>query len=525
MILQFGIFNEHHPVRPIFELIGHLTGVVREEKSHGKTRTTDRFYGEESRRFDGNHQKHTAGAFCGKCSAWRGSLGLEPTPELYVEHIVEVFREVRRVLRKDGSLWLNMGDCYTGSANSGSSTPRGGGGKPHRIQGLPTKSGGSLKPKDLLGMPWRVAFALQADGWWLRSDVIWSKPNPMPESTRDRPTRAHEYLFLFTKSGSSVFWTHRDHAGVRSQPKPDYRWIDQAAAYLYAHRARLWGTRITETFKALGFNANLSAAERLIEHKTEPPDWRTEPFPKVPEGWPQTALERRWKRINLWRGHDYYYDADAIREPHKPESLARYEYGLRASYAKKDSYGGTKDNAFCATDRPGDYINEGSRNKRSVWTIATQSFPGAHFATFPEKLIEPCIKAGTSEYGCCPKCKAPYERKVERERFGKATSGTKFDNTMQGGPLSRSRQAYRAAGLEGPPPSKTIGWNPTCACGKSALDTCIILDPFCGSGTAGVVALKLGRSFIGTELNPDYCKMARRRIGQAAPLFAKEKKT
>jgi DNA modification methylase len=141
--------------------------------------------------------------FCRRCNAWRGELGLEPTPELYVKHIVEIFREVRRVLRKDGTLWLNLGDSYAGS-NCGSNDYRPEGaslsksGSKYRGQkpGLPT----GLKPKDLVGIPWMVAFALRADGWWLRCDIIWHKPNPMPESVTDRPTKSHEYIFLLTKS-------------------------------------------------------------------------------------------------------------------------------------------------------------------------------------------------------------------------------------------------------------------------------------------------------------------------------------
>jgi len=133
-----------------------------------------------------------------------GQLGLEPTPEAYVENMVKVFREVRRVLRDDGTLWLNLGDSYAASGVSGlaikgdTSTLVGSANSAHTAQKKTVPSG--LKPKDLVGIPWRVAFALQADGWWLRSDIIWAKPNPMPESVRDRPTKAHEYIFLLTKS-------------------------------------------------------------------------------------------------------------------------------------------------------------------------------------------------------------------------------------------------------------------------------------------------------------------------------------
>lgn len=132
-----------------------------------------------------------------ECGAWLGTVGLEPTPSLYVEHIVEIFRDIRRVLKDTGTLWLNLGDCYAGSGRGGH------GAKQQSNAGSigmpPTKNLLGVKPKDLIGVPWMVAFALREDGWWLRSDIIWAKPNPMPESVQDRPTRAHEYLFLLTK--------------------------------------------------------------------------------------------------------------------------------------------------------------------------------------------------------------------------------------------------------------------------------------------------------------------------------------
>jgi DNA modification methylase len=143
-------------------------------------------------------QRDTVSGIC-ECGAWRGSLGLEPTPELYAEHIVGVFRELRRVLRSDGTIWLNLGDSYandrkwggkSGAKNSSSDA----GGYPRY------KMASGLKGKDLVGIPWRVAFALQADGWYLRSDIIWAKPDTMPESVKDRPTRSHEYIFLLAKN-------------------------------------------------------------------------------------------------------------------------------------------------------------------------------------------------------------------------------------------------------------------------------------------------------------------------------------
>ncbi len=168
---------------------------VRESVVAGKTRTTDRFYGDDpGRRFDGNHQKHSHGQFCRKCGAWRGCLGLEPTPELYIGHLVQVFREVRRVLRDDGTLWLNLGDSYS----NGKRRTRDRDAKLD-ARGMAVRPEDGRKPKDLLGIPWMAAFALQADGWTLRSDIVWAKLNPLPESVQDRPTRSHEFVFLFSK--------------------------------------------------------------------------------------------------------------------------------------------------------------------------------------------------------------------------------------------------------------------------------------------------------------------------------------
>lgn len=143
--------------------------------------------------------------FCRLCGAWRGCLGLEPTPDLYVEHLVSVFRAVRRVMRDNATLWLNLGDSYAGAGDrpAGKGNERG----QQKKHKTPDAEIG-LKPKDLVGIPWRVAFALQADGWWLRSDIIWHKPNCMPESVRDRPTKAHEYIFLLSKSAR--YWYDAD---------------------------------------------------------------------------------------------------------------------------------------------------------------------------------------------------------------------------------------------------------------------------------------------------------------------------
>jgi DNA modification methylase len=274
-----------------------------------------------------------------------GQLGLEETPEEYVENLVEAFRGVRRVLRDDGTIWVNLGDSYCSTAPDTKGDPihrRGifAGVSERRAaasQKQRPKTPSGLKPKDLVGIPWRVAFALQADGWYLRSDIIWSKPSSMPESVTDRPTKAHEYIFLMSKA------------------------------------ARYW------------------------------------------------------------------YDADAIKEKPQP---SRLEQDIENQTGTTRGHGGAKANGNLKA--LGDPV--GGRNKRTVWTVTTQPYREAHFATFPPKLIEPCILAG------CPE------------------GGT-------------------------------------------------VLDPFSGSGTTGMVALRHNRNYIGIELNPEYVEISKRRIEDDAPLF------
>ena len=269
-----------------------------------------------------------------------GQIGLEQTPDEFVAKLVEVFREVRRVLRDDGTLWLNLGDSY-GSA--GGNTHAGFNARYHGTQSVEDKQGRALDgvtdrtvstglpAKNLIGIPWRVAFALQADGWILRQDIIWHKPNPMPESVKDRCTKAHEYIFLLSK------------------------------------------------------------------------------------------------------GPRYYFDSEAMREPAIYPAGTK---GAKGSAERAAQHG--------VNSRPPEYkVYDGFRNRRSVWTVTTKPFKGAHFATFPPDLIEPCVLAGSPPGG-------------------------------------------------------------------------VVLDPFGGSGTTGLVADRHGRDAILCELNPAYAAMARERIGPSA---------
>lgn len=283
---------------------------------------------------------------CPLCGAVRvdEQIGLEETPQEYIDRLVSVFRECRRVLKNDGTLWVNIGDSYAaqrsgthqpaetlaggehGMTEDGDTVNRG------RERGYnPTRNAKAigLKHKDMIGIPWMLAFALRDDGWYLRQDIIWHKPNPMPESVKDRCVKSHEYLFLLSKSQKYSF---------------DYEAIKEKAVTGEVKRNK----------NKEGYQADYPNGERF--------------------------------------------------------SKGEHVYG-----------------------------KGGMRSKRDVWTVSTQAVKEAHFATFPEKLIEPCILAGCPEEG-------------------------------------------------------------------------VVLDPFCGSGTTGIVSVRNGRRFIGLELNPEYADMSVRRI-------------
>lgn len=337
-----------------------------------------------------------------------GQIGLEKTPEEYVAKMVSVFREVKRVLRKDGTLWLNLGDSYAGSG-CGSNDYRENGASisknDEKYKGQKTQLASGLKPKDLVGIPWRVAFALQQDGWYLRQDLIWHKPGPMPESVRDRCTKAHEYLFLLTKS----------------------------SRYFYDNEA------IKE--EATGYDG---------------------------------------RKDTMMKGSDKYI-ADYMPSTNSQSVHAR---GHERWPSKNEN-------------------GIPMRNRRSVWTIPTESYGEAHFATFPKKLIEPCILAGTSQKGCCKRCGSPWVRVVERTDIpDDSAKGSRFDTgkTAING-MGRVQEGERFRTI-------ATGWRPSCQCNAEVVP-CVVLDPFMGSGTTAQVAYEFGRDYVGCELNPKYISFGR----------------
>lgn len=380
-----------------------------------------------------NQQQSRMGAataeFCRHCGAWRGVLGMEPLHDCgswawggepcnvcYVCHMRRIGAELWRVLRDDGTLWMNLADTHYGGKGKSSQAwstahldrdtlQR----AQHQIKGAgetrpQDAPNGTLKKKDLAGIPWRAALALQADGWYLRMDNIWAKDNPMPESVKDRCTRSHEYVFLLSK-------------------EPDY-FCDMLA---------------------------------IAEPSVHPNDNR------------KARAKTTHKRM--------------------PTEMV-------------------------AGIRPGSAMYP-TRNRRSVWRIAVGGYKGNHYATFPPTLPELCIKAGTSERGCCPKCAAPWKRVVKR-------------STMQVRPgpsrAARSQNGQLRTQINGtmtePPLAETIGWQPSCKCDAGSPIPCTVLDPFGGAGTTGLVADRLGRDAILIELNEEYAADARRRIAEDAGMFA-----
>jgi DNA modification methylase len=358
-----------------------------------------------------------------------GQLGLEPVPdclgwaggdrcgECFVCHLVSVFAEVRRALRDDGTLWLILGDTYAGywgkkyaprpfgeDRTPDASTP------PNKPS--PDFRHWRVKPKNLMGIPWRVALALQADGWFLRSEIIWSKPNPMPESVRDRPTCSHERLFLLSKS-----------------PR-------------------------------------------------------------------------------------YHFDQEAIREPcvSGPSDIRKMQLKRARMGGKHKHLDDPLSKANCRT-QIGQRRAVGSpngRNRRSVWTVSTKPYSGAHFAVFPPELITPCILAGTSEAGCCASCGAPYRRIFERHRV--ATRPGRETKTEGRGTAEIGNRDPRRHVTQ----TRTLYWEPACTCDAGDPVPCTVLDPFLGSGTTAAVAERLGCRCIGIELNEAYCRLAVDRFRQGS---------
>jgi DNA modification methylase len=375
-------------------------------------------------------------------------MGLEDTPDRFVKGMVAVFEEVRRVIKPDGTCWVNMGDSYAGSGqdffdknpvpNRGNRASQGvkmaskHGENGHRSGKTPPPG---LKPKDLCGMPWRLAFALQDAGWYLRCDIIWHKPNPMPESVTDRPTKAHEYIFLMSKS--QRYYYNQDAILEPVSPNTHARLSQNVESQIRSERAHAGG-KTNGNMKAVGRSHAASmfpgSATRDENRRGLPDSYNGSDFTKGKKATVHQNIgqgERPGKMIQLDESGQHHGQNARRQEAgsfsnDKSQRTGR-KMAVPGSGIKNNS---SFDEAVC--------LRVEARNKRTVWTVPTHSFKEAHFATFPPALIKPCILAGS-----------------------------------------------RAGDM--------------------------VLDPFGGSGTTGLVAIELGRSATLIELNPEYAAMARRR--------------
>jgi DNA modification methylase len=342
-----------------------------------------------------NFAKGNSGSFCLKCNAWKGQLGLEPTFDLYIEHLCDIFDDVRRVLRKDGTCWVNIGDTYYSISGGKFLNDNLGSKDVNLLKGVSQanalKSGDELEQKNLCNIPARFSIEMQNRGWILRNTIIWHKPNCMPSSVKDRFTVDFEYVFFFVKSKRYFF---------------------------------------------------------------------------------ETQYEAYDKPMNRWGGDKLKADGNSTWD----EGVGQNTYRNRNM-------------------RP----NPFGRNKRTTWTITTKGFPESHFAVYPEELCETPLKAGCPEF-VCKKCGKPREKIIKTisgKGEGKPYNPNRPDGFVMNGRNRESEHIFE--GYSG------------CGC-DAGFEGGIVLDPFFGAGTTGLVTLKQNKRFIGIELNPEYIKIAEERL-------------
>ena len=389
-------------------------------------------------------------------------IGQEQTPEEFVDELVSVFREVRNILTDDGTLWVNIGDSYYNyRPGKGQSYPKQSVSKTN--QDLPDKCSkrgnklDGLKEKDLIGIPWMFAFAMRKDGWYLRQDIIWHKPNPMPESVKDRCTKSHEYIFLFSKNRKYFYdneaikepakdWGTRDRTkgkyhnpGTGLQPHSgltkSYDRKNKRSVWLVPDKSHgKYETQENESKHRQGIHAN--RGDNLIAVRTKLPTQKD--FVEFLRSKTKAKILAEHTDIPLTKiEHWFRFDESGFSYPSIEDWKKVREY--------IDDFGVMDEGLTYYELKTDEVVVSDKRNKRSVWTITTKPYKGAHFACFPPDLIEPCILAG-SEVG----------------------------------------------------------------------DT--ILDPFMGSGTSAMVAKSLGRYYLGCELHEDYGNLIEKRIQDYKPV-------
>lgn len=485
-----------------------------------RTVWANRVPGPNGARLNGKHSQQrpkTTGPFCSKCGAWRGVFGLEPSSQLYVEHAVLLFREAYRILRNDGTLWLNLGDSFAPTGGdrrdhvcnwgvrqkSDASSPRMG-----RIEQSRHLKASGLKGGDLVGIPWRVALALQGDGWYLRRDNIWFKPNPMPESVRGWSWERH---VIKVKAG----WTKENHPSALGGS-------DKSRSGCFgSHNGTKASDNAAEFVDCPGCDKCRDSGGLILRKG----NWRC-----------TTSHEYVFQ---FSKTPSYFCDAEAARERTTGNAHDRGRgVNPKAKRAGRNSRMAVdRDPAHSSASAIQHKQNvsfsaavrgiTGDRNMRSVWRVPTFSYRGAHFATFPAKLIRPIIQASTSAR-CCPSCLAPFapvvlkgERRAAQQRAcGSDANGVYAGQATKEFELhgAQNASAVKARILAGMVERKVVDYKATCQCGVEGWVPAVVLDMFGGSGTVGEVSLELGRRAILIEIASQYIPLIKRRCEVVLPL-------
>lgn len=516
-------------------------------------------------------------AFCAKCNAWRGQLGLEPTFELYLEHLWQIFDEIKRVLKKTGTLWVNIGDTYSGSGHGtndyhtqASRSIQGTGkyvnqyhayessefyltgGLAQRIKNVPRKS--------LCMIPEKFALGMIDRGWILRNKNIWNKPNHMPCSTKDRFTPSWEFVYFFTKNNKFVYY-YNIKTGQIADKKPkvlkegvDWDW--RQASYGVPKRKKV------SYWRGLDYWFDLNAVRRPLAEATikraQSPYYPDHPKAQLwretqPQGGrdAQTFNEEVYGKIargekttanpgDIWavpyhpKGDPQIHGQRLPPQPNQPGAFhplgATPGDVLGAEYQGKwkddqshYNYFQQRVNAARAAGVPHDLGLSHSlgANPGDFWTIGTYPFKGAHFSVFPPKLVETPIKAGCPAQ-VCQTCGKPrvkiYHSNWQGKREGTWKEAENLGKEMQRPDTHRQALAGGLSQIKEPSSAKFIGYT-DCGCRPQKFEGGVVLDPFCGTGTTCLVAKLLGKHFIGIDIAPEYVEMAKKRLEKEIPLL------
>lgn len=448
---------------------------------------------------------------CLKCGAWYGQLGLEPTLDLFIQHLLQITKELYRILKPTGVLFWNHGDCYSGNSSYSSKEKTI---KPYLDPKLPARkrarevvNQSTIMSKCLCMQNYRLIIKMiDEQNWILRNNIIWNKPNHMPCSVQDRLSNVYEPVFMLVKNNKTQYY-YNVKTGQMTDKKPkvlkegtDWDWVIKQ--------------QLPEGLKPSDFNTEWEYRQYIRNGKQYN---SKEPYKSNTPG----CTPKKGKKISYWKSIDYWFDLEAIRVPHAQSSLDRIKQAQIHNEKfdpKRHKHEGKEQPGRKRSQSPFEILESikdrglpaGGKNPGDVWNICTHPYSEAHFAVFPEKLIEPMIKCGCPQW-ICPKCGKLRIRLTKTEQIvirkfedkGKVKEVLEAKDKRKVTPRSRTGVDTRAI-------HKTTGWS-DCFCNCSWKPG-IVLDPFMGSGTVGVVAKKLDRNFIGIELNKEYIKIAEKRI-------------